>query len=287
MRELLERHPDLDAVFAANDLMGAGALQVHRGVGPASAGRRRRHRLRRLADRPHRRGRPLSSVRQSLDVMGRELVSLLLADIEAADDVARKVVLAIELVVSESSGGQPTDETLIDIADPTLTSEHRDPRAESRAGLEQEEDRAVRKFVDVSSHRRHRDRSVRRHDDTSSAPSGAAATPAASTERQLQQRAPRLAGRDAARARPPEPAIHRLHGDVQRRVRGRTTRASPSTCRSSHRLISRRSTQTRLAANDVDVVDMFAFDTGRPAVHEGRRPRRSGRRSPTPAACWT
>ena len=38
--------------------------------------------------------------------------------------------------------------------------------------------------------------------------------------------------------------------------------ASRSTCRSSHRTISRRSTQTRLAARDVDVVDMFAFDTG-------------------------
>jgi DNA-binding LacI/PurR family transcriptional regulator len=110
MRELFERHPDLDAVFAANDLMGAGALEAI-----AESGRRAPDDVAVIGfdDSPVARStRPtLSSVRQSLDVMGRELVSLLLADIEAADDVARKVVLAVELVVRESSGGQPTKES--------------------------------------------------------------------------------------------------------------------------------------------------------------------------------
>ena len=109
MRELLARAPDLDAVFAANDLMGAGALAVL-----AEAGRRAPDDVAVVGfdDSPiARTTRPtLSSVRQSLDAMGRELVTLLLADLEASEDVARKVVLTVELIVRESSGGQPTDE---------------------------------------------------------------------------------------------------------------------------------------------------------------------------------
>jgi DNA-binding LacI/PurR family transcriptional regulator len=108
MRELLGQAPDIDAVFAANDLMGAGALAVL-----AEAGRRVPEDVAVVGfdDSPvARTTRPaLSSVRQSLDVMGRELVTLLLADIEDPEDVARKVVLAVELVVRESSGGQPTE----------------------------------------------------------------------------------------------------------------------------------------------------------------------------------
>ena len=48
---------------------------------------------------------PLTSVRQSPEVMGRELVELLFGRIEARDRVIRKVVLATELIVRESSGG--------------------------------------------------------------------------------------------------------------------------------------------------------------------------------------
>ena len=73
MDELLERCPDLDAVFAANDLMAAGPCRCSDAAG-AGPRRRRARRLRRLVlaltTRP-----PLSSVRQSLDVMGRELVT--------------------------------------------------------------------------------------------------------------------------------------------------------------------------------------------------------------------
>jgi len=50
----------------------------------------------------------LSSVRQSVEVMGRELVSVLLRAVEARDHVLRRVILATELVVRESSGGVPT-----------------------------------------------------------------------------------------------------------------------------------------------------------------------------------
>lgn len=108
MRRLLASAPDLDGVFVASDLMAAGALQVLQAEGrrvpedvaligfddaPIA-----------LTTRP-----TLSSVRQSLDAMGRELVNLLLASIEHRGQVARKVVLATELIVRESSGGPPTE----------------------------------------------------------------------------------------------------------------------------------------------------------------------------------
>jgi DNA-binding LacI/PurR family transcriptional regulator len=107
MEELLARRPDLDALFVANDIMATGALQVLERAG------------RRVPDdvalvgfddlpiaqttRP-----PLSSVRQSLDVLGRELVNVLLQTVEERDSIARKVVLETQLVIRESSGGAPT-----------------------------------------------------------------------------------------------------------------------------------------------------------------------------------
>jgi DNA-binding LacI/PurR family transcriptional regulator len=107
MEELLARRPDLDAVFAANDVMATGAMQVLERAGrvvpddvaivgfddlPVA-----------LTTRP-----PLSSVRQSLDFLGRELVNVLLESIEHRESIARKVVLETQLVVRESSGGVPT-----------------------------------------------------------------------------------------------------------------------------------------------------------------------------------
>jgi DNA-binding LacI/PurR family transcriptional regulator len=108
MRRLLASAPDLDAVFVASDLMAAGALQVLQ-----EAGRRVPEDVALVGfdDAPiASTTRPtLSSVRQSLDAMGRELVNLLLASIEGPDRVVRKVVLATELIVRESSGGPPTE----------------------------------------------------------------------------------------------------------------------------------------------------------------------------------
>jgi DNA-binding LacI/PurR family transcriptional regulator len=109
MRRLLANRPDIDALFAANDLMAAGALQVL-----AEAGRRIPEDVAvvgfddspiALTTRP-----PLSSVRQSLDVMGRELVRLVLQQVGSRDHVTRKVVLSAELIVRQSSGGSPTNE---------------------------------------------------------------------------------------------------------------------------------------------------------------------------------
>jgi DNA-binding LacI/PurR family transcriptional regulator len=109
MSELLVRRPGIDAVFAANDQMAAGALTVLR-----ERGRRVPDDVAvvgfddspiALTTRP-----PLSSVRQSLDVMGRELVRLLLQQVDGRETVTRKVVLSAELIVRQSSGGPPTND---------------------------------------------------------------------------------------------------------------------------------------------------------------------------------
>jgi DNA-binding LacI/PurR family transcriptional regulator len=105
--ELLERCPEIDAIFAASDLMAAGALETL-----CTAGRKVPAEVAivgfddsavALSTVP-----TLSSVRQSVEVMGRELVSVLLQAVDARDHVLRRVVLATELVVRESSGGEPT-----------------------------------------------------------------------------------------------------------------------------------------------------------------------------------
>jgi len=108
MRRLLASAPDIDAVFVASDLMAAGALQVLQEAGrrvPADVA------LIGFDDAPIAvTTRPtLSSVRQSLEAMGRELVNLLLDSVEQRDRVIRQVVLATELIVRESSGGPPTE----------------------------------------------------------------------------------------------------------------------------------------------------------------------------------
>jgi DNA-binding LacI/PurR family transcriptional regulator len=107
MEALLLRCPNLDAVFAASDLMAAGALSAL-----YAAGRRVPEDVAvvgfddsviALSTQPS-----LSSVRQSMEVMGRELVGVLLQRIEARDHVVRRVVLETELIVRQSSGGPPT-----------------------------------------------------------------------------------------------------------------------------------------------------------------------------------
>jgi DNA-binding LacI/PurR family transcriptional regulator len=101
-RELIELHPDIDAIFAASDPMAAGALQALRLAG------------RRVPDdvavvsfddssfaassEP-----PLTSVRQPIEEMGREMSRLLTRMVTSRDRVARRVILATELVVRASS----------------------------------------------------------------------------------------------------------------------------------------------------------------------------------------
>jgi DNA-binding LacI/PurR family transcriptional regulator len=106
MRSLLERRPDVDAVFAANDLMALGAARVLAETGRSVPGDVA---LVGFDDSPMARvTRPqLSSVRQPVEEMGREMADLLIQLIsdEVGVDVAGEVrrLLSTELVVRQSS----------------------------------------------------------------------------------------------------------------------------------------------------------------------------------------
>lgn len=101
MRELLERRPGIDAVFAASDVMAAGARRELRAAG------------RRIPDDVALVGfddsvvarhmdPPLTSVRQPIEEMGRTMARVLLERI-AGESPEHSIVLPTELVVRESS----------------------------------------------------------------------------------------------------------------------------------------------------------------------------------------
>jgi DNA-binding LacI/PurR family transcriptional regulator len=102
--QLIEKKVGFDAVFAASDAMALGAMSAIRHAGlrvpedvaivgyddsPLA-----------LSSDP-----PLSSVRQPIEEMGREMARALLAQLGPSRQVPRSVVLATELIVRGSSGG--------------------------------------------------------------------------------------------------------------------------------------------------------------------------------------
>ncbi|MFI0899013.1 LacI family DNA-binding transcriptional regulator [Streptomyces sp. NPDC020983] len=97
MTALLGRRPDVDGVFAASDVMAAGALRVLRETGRAVPDD--------VAvigwdDSEVARGTdpPLTSVRQPTEELGRAMARLLLDEIADPDRARREVVLGTELV---------------------------------------------------------------------------------------------------------------------------------------------------------------------------------------------
>jgi DNA-binding LacI/PurR family transcriptional regulator len=100
MRALLQRHPDLDAVFAANDPMAAGAVAMLRAAGRsvpddvAVVG---------FDDSSVAASLGLTSVHQSPDAMGRAMVDLLLAAVGEPDEEPGTRMLPTHLVVRTSS----------------------------------------------------------------------------------------------------------------------------------------------------------------------------------------
>lgn len=102
MHALLSRHADLDAVFCANDPMAAGALGVLREAGRSVPGDVA---VVGFDDSPLARSMhpPLTSVHQSPEDMGREMVSLLLATIDDPDAEPGVRILPTHLVVRASS----------------------------------------------------------------------------------------------------------------------------------------------------------------------------------------
>ncbi|MGH8888860.1 MAG: LacI family DNA-binding transcriptional regulator [Acidothermaceae bacterium] len=102
MTALLERVPDLDAVFAANDLMAAGALRVLKAAG------------RKVPDdvalvgfddsSVARHTDPqLTSVRQPIEDLGHNMAKLLLMRLQNTAVIPEPVVLPTELVIRESA----------------------------------------------------------------------------------------------------------------------------------------------------------------------------------------
>lgn len=106
MRELLARRPDVDAVFAASDVMAAGARQVLR-----ESGRRIPDDVALIGFDDSAVARhmdpPLTSVRQPIEEMGRTMTRVLLREIanraEGRTEERPRIVLPTELVVRESS----------------------------------------------------------------------------------------------------------------------------------------------------------------------------------------
>ncbi|MFH0245503.1 LacI family DNA-binding transcriptional regulator [Streptomyces sp. HK10] len=102
MRELLERRPRLDAVFAASDVMAAGALAELRRRG------------RRVPDDvavvgfddsivARHTDPPLTTVRQPVEEIGRTITELLLREIGEPGGMRRHMVLPTSLVVRDST----------------------------------------------------------------------------------------------------------------------------------------------------------------------------------------
>ncbi|MEO8463082.1 MAG: LacI family DNA-binding transcriptional regulator [Chloroflexota bacterium] len=102
MRLLLDRHPDLDGVFAASDSMAAAAIGIL-----LDAGRRIPEDVAVIGFDDSQAAsslRPaLSTMRQPIESMGREMARLLLRQIEDPDDAPSQIVFATDLVVRDSS----------------------------------------------------------------------------------------------------------------------------------------------------------------------------------------
>ncbi|MEV7243860.1 LacI family DNA-binding transcriptional regulator [Streptomyces sp. NPDC093248] len=108
MTTLLERHPDLDAVFAGSDVMAAGARQVLREAGRSVPGDVALVGYDDSAIARHM-DPPLTSVRQPIEEMGRAMIDLLLTEIAGRrpatprDPRRHHAVLPTELVDRASS----------------------------------------------------------------------------------------------------------------------------------------------------------------------------------------
>ncbi|MFF8693547.1 LacI family DNA-binding transcriptional regulator [Streptomyces sp. NPDC015144] len=102
MRELLARRPDVDAVFAASDVMAAGARQVLR-----ESGRRVPDDVALIGFDDSAVARhmdpPLTSVRQPIEEMGRTMARVLLEEIDRDPQQRPQIVLPTELMIRDSS----------------------------------------------------------------------------------------------------------------------------------------------------------------------------------------
>lgn len=105
MTHLLRAHPEIDGVFAASDQMAAAAMAVIQASGrqvPADVA------VVGFDDQAIATSTTpqLTSVRQPIEEMGREMARLLVEAVDAPDPVPRRVILATELIRRASSAGR-------------------------------------------------------------------------------------------------------------------------------------------------------------------------------------
>lgn len=102
MRQLLDAHPDLDAVFAASDLMAMGALGELQ-----AAGRRVPDDVAVVgfddADIARSSNPPLTTIHQPIETLGQQAISVLLGEIAEPGPDPRQIVLDTELVLRASA----------------------------------------------------------------------------------------------------------------------------------------------------------------------------------------
>ncbi|MFI7441732.1 LacI family DNA-binding transcriptional regulator [Nonomuraea indica] len=102
MRELLDRHPGLDAVFAASDLMAVGAMRVLKAAGRAIPGDVAVVGFEDSKAAMHT-DPPLTTVHQPTEAMGRQMAQLLVARINGEELRQPVVILDTYLVRRESA----------------------------------------------------------------------------------------------------------------------------------------------------------------------------------------
>ncbi|MEU6853243.1 LacI family DNA-binding transcriptional regulator [Actinacidiphila alni] len=100
MAELLDRHPDLDAVFVASDAMAVGALEVLRGRGRTVPGDVAVIGFNDIVTARHT-SPPLTTIRQPIEALGREMTRMLVRLIN--DEKPTSLILPTELVIRESA----------------------------------------------------------------------------------------------------------------------------------------------------------------------------------------
>ncbi|MFE2090809.1 LacI family DNA-binding transcriptional regulator [Streptomyces sp. NPDC059460] len=103
MAELLARHPDLDAVFASNDLMASGALRVlgeHGRRVPEDVALVGFDDMEQVAEATD---PPLTTVRQDVEGMGRLMVRLLMQRLDGEGEEPDSVITPTELIKRASA----------------------------------------------------------------------------------------------------------------------------------------------------------------------------------------
>ena len=100
--ELLARRPDIDAIFAASDLMAAGALHALRSIGRTVPGDVAVIGFDDSPSAPYT-DPPLTTVRQPVEAMARQMTEMLLSQISTGDHSQQHVVVSTELVVRSSA----------------------------------------------------------------------------------------------------------------------------------------------------------------------------------------